>query len=271
MDHIHLCVGLKYIHSQNLAHMDIKPENIFLTKVIDKADLDQDQKPAAAGLDDSATLLPDCATIEDDDNEQEQEDDDEEEEEDEDNDDDDDDGYNEEEADQSAGDQAGNVQRQRKQRMASFKIGDLGLVTHSQAAKQVYEGDCRYLARELLYEDVEKDLTKSDVYALGMTIVEVMRGSPLPKNDEDWHRIRDDPTGQVVMQLQQQRHYSPALCHLVRCMISAEAGDRPSAAAIVHKLDKTKSQLRRELNSSMARIEELNRQLNGSGNGGGQE
>lgn len=31
---LHVAEGLKYIHSNNLVHMDIKPANIFLTKPV---------------------------------------------------------------------------------------------------------------------------------------------------------------------------------------------------------------------------------------------
>lgn len=256
---LHVAQGLKYIHSQDLAHMDIKPENIFLTRPMDRQsllvqDVDEDKESgavAAAGSDDSATLLPDLennydgeeggervAHSEDPDDGYDEDDDDDEDEDD----------------NAAAGDYCSSS------RTANFKIGDLGLVTHASRAKQVLEGDCRYLARELLNEDIEKDLTKADVYALGMTLVEVMSGGhPLPKQDEEWRRLRDDPDRALMLD----DRYSDELRGLVRAMVAVEPHDRPSAAAVVQRLaDKSKAQLRRELDSSMARIQQLNRQLN---------
>jgi len=47
------------------------------------------------------------------------------------------------------------------------------------------EGDCRYLAKELLNEDPDgpiPDLTKADIFALGMTTYELLEGIELDKN-----------------------------------------------------------------------------------------
>ena len=66
-----------------------------------------------------------------------------------------------------------------------FKIGDLGMARiHTKIVEEhdIPEGDCRYLAKELLNEDPNiaiPDLTKADIFALGMTMYEVIEGITL--------------------------------------------------------------------------------------------
>lgn len=91
-----ICAGLKYLHKQNIVHLDIKPENILYS------------------------------------------------------------------------------------RTQKYKIADLGLsrIAECQAGEDVVEGDSRYLAPELLNSvgDDLPDLTKADIFSLGVTIYELMIG-----------------------------------------------------------------------------------------------
>ena len=69
-----------------------------------------------------------------------------------------------------------------------FKLGDLGmarLLTKIVEEHDIPEGDCRYLAKELLNDNPNvpiPDLTKADVFALGMTAYELITNLKLEKN-----------------------------------------------------------------------------------------
>ncbi|KAG7214028.1 hypothetical protein KM043_001397 [Ampulex compressa] len=195
---LHVAEGLRYIHSMQLVHMDIKPGNIFISK----------EKRLLAVNYDSA-----------------------------------DDGFDEEET----------VEEE-----ITYKIGDLGHVT-SISNPQVEEGDCRYLPTEILREDFGH-LPKADIFALGLTVYEAGGGGPLPKNGPEWHDIRNG-------NLKELSHYSRDLNDLLKLMIHPNPEMRPSAICLIqHRVlcpfgNKTKAQLRRELNAEKLKNEILSKQL----------
>ena len=76
----------------------------------------------------------------------------------------------------------------------SYKIGDLGHVVPIHGEYNPEEGDCRYMAPELLSNEINRDqLTKADIFSLGLTLYEAASLTVLPKNsleDPSYEKIK---------------------------------------------------------------------------------
>ena len=113
-----------------------------------------------------------------------------------------------------------------------YKIGDLGLsrlVTKLEG--NVPEGDSRYLAPELLNEDpaaIIPDLTKADIFSLGIMMYRLMSNKALPLNGEEWINIRE---GKI--NLEELKDFSNELKEVVLLMIQHDPSLRPSAEKIL--------------------------------------
>ena len=74
-----------------------------------------------------------------------------------------------------------NILLRNKNKKPQYILADYSIATQLEALDQqedIIEGDARYLAPELLNFEQPKglDLTSADVYSLGMTVFELMRG-----------------------------------------------------------------------------------------------
>lgn len=195
---LQVSMGLKYIHSSGLVHLDIKPSNIFIC-----------QRPSK-----SATAVEGASEEED-------------------------------EASTSVG--------------VIYKIGDLGHVT-STDNPQVEEGDCRFLASEVLREDYSH-LPKADLFALGLTVLLAAGANSLPQNGAEWHDLRQGRLPKLPQNL------SLPFRAILQLLLDPDPEKRPSAKELC-KHPGLKSdgpgklaQLQKELNVEKFRTAMLEKEL----------
>lgn len=102
----------------------------------------------------------------------------------------------------------------------TLKIADFGLSRAAQIRNgDVEEGDSRYLAKEVLNLDFKVDLTKADIFSLGMTAYEMLTLELLPNNGEQWLHMRE--TGIKVESRMDLTGYSDGLLRVVEKMGAA--------------------------------------------------
>lgn len=174
---LHVAKGLQYIHSKQLVHLDIKPENIFIAldhltsspkpadplrrgssgKGCKKIPSRSSNKTHSFGtIGDNCDLSGNEST----------------------------DSGNASGCD-GWGSSRGLTSEGVDDRI-SYKIGDLGHVASIYGSQIPEEGDCRYMAPELLTDDVNRErLAKADIFSLGLTLYEAASLQELPKNSFD--------------------------------------------------------------------------------------
>jgi len=112
---------------------------------------------------------------------------------------------------------------------ALYKIADLGLVTAATCSSrdEMTEGDCRYVAKELL-SGSRFDLHRADIFSLGLVAYEAATNPrPLPRNGEEWQQLREGRLDEASLP-----PLSESMLQLLRNCVQPEFAKRPSAADI---------------------------------------
>jgi len=181
----HMLKGLQYIHSKQMAHLDIKPENIFIS------------------IDENVSVGDSDDTV--------------------------------------------------------YKIGDLGHVASLYGGDLTpEEGDCRYMAPELLLMDVNcSQLHKADIFSLGLSLYEAASLKNLPKNsfdDPEYEKIRNG-------NLPYLNQYSREFNSLISSMVNPDPLLRPSSSKLVKTplLDTSKSMelIKKDLRDTQEKLQYL--------------
>lgn len=143
-----------------------------------------------------------------------------------------------------------------------YKIADLGLAVAAMGSgcDDISEGDCRYLAREVLRGDLS-NLPKADVFSLGLVVYELsINPKALPFNGDDWALLRDGHLEAGYLP-----SISEPLLTLLHSMVLPVAAERPSCQDILQHSsvapeDNVKA-LREEATRSRAEAHEKDKEL----------
>jgi wee1-like protein kinase len=261
---LHLAKGLDYIHSKLLVHLDVKPENIFIS-VDYPMRISEHSSNQSSPINDiensnpAKVISPNTENI-----------------------------MNKKEATSTeeeifsgnestdSGHHSGTAKKCVKtdsnssspiDDRVSYKIGDLGHVAPIHGDSIPEEGDCRYMAPELLEHDINRELlTKADIFSLGLTLFEAASLRELPKNsleDMEYEKLKSG-------QLPYLDGYSKDFNNLLKSMVNPDSFARPSATklATMQSLrgtnssnNKSRSQLYQELKDTKAKLRLLEQQL----------
>lgn len=141
-----------------------------------------------------------------------------------------------------------------------FKLGDFGLANSATTTEEVEEGDSRYMSRELLLGGGnQEDLTKSDIFSLGITMYEVCSRKKLPANGQQWQDLRN---GLIVFDGDGVSPTSNDMQQIVRQMMCQDFRGRPSAVELLGSKKQLMSQEQRQLIIERNKVAEANLALN---------
>ncbi|KAG6429181.1 hypothetical protein SASPL_107225 [Salvia splendens] len=105
-----------------------------------------------------------------------------------------------------------------------YKLGDFGCATTIDKSLPVEEGDARYMPQEILNEDYD-NLDKVDIFSLGASIYEIVKGSPLPESGPHFLHLRKGKLPLLP-------GHSIQFQNLIKAMMDADPARRPSAREV---------------------------------------
>ena len=150
-----------------------------------------------------------------------------------------------------------------------IKLGDFGLTKKSGEEDDDFEGDSIYLAMEVLESNSLKQISfKSDVFSIGLSLIEIIFKVELPQSGNLWNYLR---SGHFEFDSEHFKHSNfqvpNSMILLVKSMIS-KIENRPSCFEIFERFDELKSRLlllgdgvyKRSLDPTQIKILELDNQ-----------
>ncbi|CAI9105353.1 OLC1v1004259C1 [Oldenlandia corymbosa var. corymbosa] len=106
-----------------------------------------------------------------------------------------------------------------------YKLGDFGCATLLDQSLPIEEGDARYMPQEILNEKYDC-LDKVDIFSLGVTIYEIVRGSALPESGPHLLNLREGKLPLLP-------GHSVQFQNLLRVMMDPDPNRRPSARELL--------------------------------------
>lgn len=106
-----------------------------------------------------------------------------------------------------------------------YKLGDFGCASLLDASLPIEEGDARYMPQEILNDNYDH-LDKVDIFSLGATIYELIRGSTLPESGPYFQNIREGKLPLLPS-------HSVQFQNILKAMLDPDPIRRPSAKELV--------------------------------------
>lgn len=111
----------------------------------------------------------------------------------------------------------------------NLKIGDFGLVHRLEDTGYDFEGDSRYMALELLNEDMSNVSLPADIFCVGATCFEMVVNVDMPSNGTTWTELRQGHAKDYLAATDA----SEDLCQLIERMMAQEPERRPTAEELL--------------------------------------